>query len=365
MRVFWRPLALAAAFIATMMAGPASAQTVTVTKAPPGASVQIVLDTTPVATATADDKGIATIGVDLQKQRNKTETDVRIFVDLCGQARRVTLVEPGYQPDQAAPGCIRHEVFGVFYLRPITTLVVNVSEEAQGVWISQGPAPLRWLGNEVAGGSAERTGSALSVPNGFHVFGGGGLGRYSNAIVDACGVNNECTGTPTRLAGQVGFDYWINSNVAFAAYYLRSANPATAGSGSGYAFTSSLASNVAVVAGKVGVPFGKTRLYVQGGVTYTWATLTTNETVADRVIIVNGVTQIIPGGTQVLTTPTRGMGWTVGGGSEYWWRRSMAFYVEVGRTTLRGSGVGGSDGSLADAVLYAVAGFRFRLVGSR
>lgn len=349
MRVFWRPLALAAAFIATMVAGPASAQTVTVTKAPPGASIQLVLDTTTVATATADGKGIATLGVDLQKQRDKTETDVRLFVDLCGQARRVTLVEAGYQPDQAAPGCIRHEIFGVFYLRPITTLVVNVSDEAQGVWIAQGPAPARWLGNEVAGGSAERTGSALFVPNGFHIFGGGGFGKYSNAVDVSCGINATCSGRALRLAGQVGFDYWITSNLAIAAFYLRSTNPATAGGGSGYAFTSSLASNLAVVTGKVGVPFGKTRLYVQGGVTYTWATLTTDETIGSA--------------TQTLTLPTRGMSWTVGGGSEFWWRRSMAMYVEVGRVGLRGSSVRGGDGTLSDGALYTMAGFRFRLVG--
>lgn len=365
MRVSWRPLTLAAAFIATMAAGPAFAQTVTVTKAPPGASVQLVLDNTAVATAAADEKGIATLAVDLQKQRNKTETDVRIFVDLCGPARRVTLVETGYQPDQAAPGCTRKAIFGVFYLRPVTTLVVNVSAEAQGVWISQGPAPLRWLGNEAAGGSAEKTGSALFVPNGFHIFGGGGIGRYSNAVAVSCGINTSCTGRQTRMAGQVGFDYWFTSNFAVAAYYLRSANPATAGSGSGYAFTSSLASNVAVVAGKVGVPFGKTRLYVQGGVTYTWATLTTDETFADRVVLVNGTTVTIPGGTQTFTQPTRGMSWTVGGGSEYWWRRSMAFYVEVGRAGLKGSAVRGGDATLDDGMLYAMAGFRFRLVGSR
>ena len=365
MREFWRPLALAAAFIATIVAGPASAQTVTVTKAPPGGSIQLVLDSTTVATATADEKGIARLPVDLQKQRGKTETDVRIFVDVCGQARRITLVETGYQPDQAAPACTRREIFGTFYLREITTLVVNASAETQGVWISQGPAPLRWLGNEVAGGSAEHTGSALYVPNGFHVFAGGGVGRYSNAVGTSCGVNTSCSGRATRLAGQIGFDFWPTSNLAIAGFYLRPANPATAGSGLGYAFSSSLATNVAVVTGKAGVPFGKTRLYVQGGLTYTWATLTTNETIAGRVITGGGGTITIPGGSATITHPTRGLGWTISGGSEYWWRRSMALYVEFGRAGLRGTPVGGGEGGLNDAVLYAVAGFRFRLIGSR
>ncbi len=302
MRESWRPLALAAAFIATMAAGPASAQTVSVTKASPGASIQVVLNTTPVGTATADEKGIASLAVDLQKLHGKTETDVRIFVDICGQARRVTLVEPGYQPDQPAAVCARHEIFGMFYLRPVTTLVVNVSEETQGVWISQGPAPPAWFGNEVAGGSAEKTGSALYVPNGLHVFAGGGFDKFSNAVSVSCGVGTECVGKGTRLAGQVGANYWITSNLAIAGFYLRGINPATAGAGVGYNFNSSLATNVAVVTGKAGVPLGKMRLYVQGGITYTWATLTTTETIA--------------GATATFIHATRGLGWTVSGGSE-------------------------------------------------
>lgn len=365
MREFWRPLAVAAAFIATMAAGPASAQTVSVTKAPPGASIQLVLNSTPIATATADEKGIASLAVDLQKQRGKAETDVHIFIDICGQSRTVTLVEAGYQPDQAAAGCVRREIFGVFYLRQVTTLVVNVSEETQGVWISQGPAPARWFGNEVAGGSAEDTGSALYVPNGFHVFAGAGIGRYSNAVGVACGINTLCSGKGTRMGGQIGFDYWITSNLAVAAFYLRTVNPAAAGSGSNYSFDSSLTSNIAVVNGKLGVPFGKTRLYVQGGATYTWATLTTNETFAERTIIVGTTTLTLPGGSQTFTHQTRGLGWTISGGSEYWWRRSMALYVEAGRVGLRGSPVGGGEGGLDDSMIYAMAGFRFRLVGSR
>lgn len=364
MRGFWRPLALAAALSTTVLAGTAAAQKVTVTKAPPGASVQLVLDSTPVATATADGGGIATLDVDLQKQVQKTETDVRIFVDFCGETRRVTLVETGYEVGQPAPSCVRREIFGTFYITQVTTLVVRMAEEAPVVWISQGPAPASWLGDQVAGGSAEGTGSALQVPNGFHVFAGGGFGRYSNFVALSCGVNTECSGRQSRLAGQVGMDFWFTRNLAFEAFYLRSTSPATAGAGSGYAFTSSLRSNVAVVTGKVGLPFGKTRLYVQAGGTYTWATSTTTETTADRTYILNGQTQTIPGGTQVLTLKTKGLGWTISGGTEYWLKRWMAFYLEAGRAGLRGS-VDNGEGKLDDSMLYVIAGFRFRLVASR
>ncbi len=103
--------------------------------------------------------------------------------------------------------------------------------------------------------------------------------------------------------------------------------------------------------GKVGVPFGKTRLYAQIGATYTWSTLTTNETIGSN--------------SQTLSQNTRGMSWTLGGGTEYWWRRSMAIYLEAGRAGLKGTVVGGGGGNLDESVIYAVAGLRFRLVGSR
>jgi hypothetical protein len=365
----WRPLALAAVLIATIAAGAASAQTVTVTKAPPKGSVVVLLDSTKVAEATADAEGIASLRIDLQAARGKAETDVRIYIDFCGDMRRVTLVESGYQPDQPPANCIRREVFGTFYLRQMTTLVVRASDQAPGVWIAQGPAPSRWLGNEVAGGSADETGSAYYVPNGFHIFAGGGIGRYGRFNDVACGLNTACAGRQTRLAGQFGLDYWVNSHLAFEAFYLRTTNPAAAGSGSDFTFASSQATNVAAVTGKVGVPFGRTRLYLQGGANYSWAKLTTTETFSDRTVSVNNVNQTIPGGTQEFVLQTRGLGWTISGGTEYWRKRWMALYLELGYSALRGHAVGGAggggEGNLHDSVFYAVAGLRFRLIGSR
>jgi hypothetical protein len=365
MREFWRPLALAAAFIVTVVVSSATAQTVIVTKAPAGAAIEVGLNATTVASATADATGLATLTVDLSSHGGKAETDVRIFVDVCDKARRVTLVETGYQPPPPAPGCSRREIFGVFYLRAVTTLVVNASEGSQAVWLRQGPAPLHWLGNEVAGGSAEPTGSALSIPTGLVFFGGGGMGKYATAVSISCGVGADCAGKALRLAGRFGAEYWFGPYLAVSASYMRPANALTAGSGSGYNFTSSLATNLAVVTAKVGVPVSKLRLYAEGGLTYTWATLTTIQTIADQAITVDGVAQTIPGGTETFQFKTAGLGWTVGGGAELWMKRSLAIFAEAGRLTLRGKPVGGGEGLLNDSVVYAVAGFRFHLPGKR
>lgn len=365
MREFWRPLALAAAFFVTVVAGRATAQTVIVTKAPPGAAIQLALDTATVATATADATGLATLSVNLSAHGGKTETDVRIFVDLCDKARRITLVEAGYEPPAPGPACTRREIFGVFYLRNITTLVVNASEDSQAVWLRQGPAPLHWLSNEAAGGSAEKTGSALLVPNGFVFFAGGGIGKYGTAVSISCGTGTQCAGKDVRLTGRFGADFWFGSHLAVSASYLRPSNALTAGSGSGFDFTSSLSPNIAVVTAKVGFPVGRLRLYGEGGATYTWATLTTVENIADQTITVDGATQTIAGGTQTITFKTSGLGWVIGGGAEFWMRRSLALYAEFGRAALRGTPVGGGEGRLDDSLVYAVAGFRFHLPGRK
>ncbi len=364
MRELWWPLALAAAFIVTAAAGAATAQTVIVTKAPPGAAVEVGLDTTTIATATADGTGLATLTVDLSAHGGKSETDVRIFVDVCQQTRRVTLVETGYQPSQAAPGCTRREIFGVFYLQKVTTLVVNAAEDSQAVWIRQGPAPGHWLSNEAAGGSAE-TGSALRVPTGFSLFGGGGVGKYANAVSVSCGTGPQCTGNDVRLAGRVGGDFWFTPYVAASASYLRPASAPTAGAGTDYTFTSSQSLNVATMTAKVGVPFRSFRLYGEGGATYTWGTLTTKETTNDRTVTINGVPQTVPGGTQTFELKTGGWGWTIGGGLEMWVKHSIALYAEFGRAKLGGKAVGGGEGSLDETLTYAVAGVRLHLGGRR
>ena len=363
MRVFWRPLALAAAFVVIAATGPASAQTVIVTQAPAASAIQLGLNSDTVATATADAKGQATLSLDLASHGGKKDTDARIFVDVCGTSRRITLVETGYEPPMPAAGCVRHQIFGVFYIRDVTTLVVNASEESQAVWLRQGPVPGHWLSNEVAGGSAEATGSALLIPDGFVAFAGGGIGRYSNAVAVSCGTQTDCVGKGTRLTGRFGVDIWLKPHLAVSASYLRPVSAQTAGSGSGYTFTSSLGTNLAVVTAKLGFSARRFRFYGEGGADYTWAKLTSVETIADRTVTVDGSPVTIPGGTQTLTLKTGGIGWVFGGGVEYWMKRKVGLYTEIGRAKLRGTPVSGGEGRLDDGLFYALVGFKLHVLG--
>lgn len=364
MREFWRPLTLAAAFTVTVVVGVATAQTVVVTKAPPGATVELGLNTATIGTATADAAGIATLPVNLPAHGGKRETDARIFVDVCDKARRVTLVESGWQPPAPAPGCTRRELFGVFFLRDVTTLVVNAAEKSQAVWIKQGPAPPTWLSDEPAGGSSKTT-SGVQVPKGLVLFGGGGIAKYADAVSVSCGVVTDCTGKDVRIAGRVGGDYWFAPFLAVSISYVKPANATTVGSGVNYHFDSALTPQIVTIAGKVGIPVGRVRIYAEAGADYSWATLSTTQTLDDRTITVDAVAQTVTGGTQTFELKTAGWGWLVGGGLEVWLKRSLGIYGEFGRARLKGSPTGGGDGVLDESVTYLVVGARFRLAGRR
>ena len=134
----WRPLALAAALTVTVAVGVATAQTVIVTNAPVGSTVELALNAATIGTATANSRGQATLAVDLSRHARKTETDVHIYIDVCGQMRRVQLAESGLQPPPQENGCTRREIVGLFVMRQVTTFVVDVTEPRPAVWIESG-----------------------------------------------------------------------------------------------------------------------------------------------------------------------------------------------------------------------------------
>ena len=361
MRAFLRPLTLAAAFTVIGAVGVATAQTVVVTKAPPGATLELVLNAATIGTAKAGADGIGTIPVNLSQHGGKSEIDARIFVDVCEMSRRVMLLESGFEPPAPAANCSRRPIFGVFLVREVTTLVVETAEAAPAVWIRQGPAPALWLNPELASASGKSVPEFL-LPKGLVLFGGGGIAMYGNIVGVACGVATvACTGSDRRPALRVGGDYWFAPFLAVSASYLKPMNATADGSGSNDRFNTSLAPHVATLTGKVAIPVGRFRIYVEGGATYHRATFSTTETIDDQIITVDGVTQTITGGTQTFEWKTDGWGWVLGGGAEAWISRSLAIFGEAGRAKLKGSAVGGGEGALDETLTYVVGGIRLRI----
>ena len=146
------------------------------TKAPPGGTVELVVNSVLAGTATADSTGTATFALTAEARGGKTEADAYVFVEYCDTLRRVILIEPGMQ---GLPGgqCPRREVPGAFVVRQITTLVVNVSETAPSVLVRQGKAPAAWLTDEVDRPPSRK---AVNSPSrGLYGFGAGGIASLS------------------------------------------------------------------------------------------------------------------------------------------------------------------------------------------
>jgi hypothetical protein len=360
MRELRRLALLAAALTVTVAAGRATAQTVVVVKAPPGATVELGLNATTIGTATADAAGIATLMVNLESRGRKPQTDVRIFVDVCEKARRVTLLEAGWEAPPPAAGCARHQIFGAYYLQKITTVVVSAGEEAQAVWIKQGPAPEAWL-RDVPVNTTKESDPDRLVPHGFILFGGAGLTKFKNASTVSCGTLTSCASDNTQIAGWFGGEYWVRPFVAVSVGYLKPGGATADGGGSGYRFDSSLDPNVVTMTGRVGFPLDRARVYGEIGANYNWTTLTTNQTMDEKTLTVDGLTVVVPGGTQKFELKTDGWSWMWGGGVEFWLSRSVAVWGAFSWVKLKGHASGGGEGTLDDRLTSVFAGIRFRL----
>ncbi len=360
MREFRRSLLLAAALTVTVAAGQATAQTVVVTKAPPGAAIELGLNAATIGTATADAAGMATLKVDLESRGKKPNADVRILVDVCEKARRVTLLETGWEAPSPAAGCTRSEIFGVFYLQKITTLVVSAAEQAQAVWLKQGPAPDTWL-RDPPPETEKKTGSDTLVPKGFLLYVGAGLSKYANASTVSCGTQTACARDDTQIAVRIGGDYWIKPYLAVSGGFLKPWGAKAEGSGNGYRFETSLSPNIVTITGKVGAPLGRLRVYGESGAAYNWTTRTTSQTMNEITITVDGLPVVVPGGTQVFELKTEGWSWMWSGGGEFWLTPIAAVWGEFSWVKLVGKASGGGEGSLNDTVTSVAGGIRLSL----
>ena len=358
MRGLWRSLALAAAMHVVAAAGVATAQTVVVTGAAPRSTVELLLNSAKTGTATADATGNATLPVSLSKPASKTATDVRVWVDTCEALRRVMLVEPLQEVPALGAGCVRKEFTELFVLRQATTLVVDVATGHEAVWVIQGRPPADWLRpDREAVPPPERRPS----PKGIVLFGGASYVKYNDAVAVACGSASECSGTSSRLALSVGAGYWVIRYLGIEAAYVRPQNVTASGSGNGYAFNSSLDTNIFTLVGKGGYAYGPFRFYGQAGANYSRTLATTAETFTDYTYTIDNVTQTIAGGSQTLQMRTGGWGWLFGGGAEIWIKPRFAIYGEVWRAALKGSNLDAAEGSIDDRLTFIMGGVRVHL----
>lgn len=349
----WRLLILAAALIAGPGMRAARAQTVVVTNAAPGAKVEVVLNTTPAGSAQAGADGFATVVAQPPAAGAKKEIDANVHVDSCGGAWRVLVVERGTLPPEPESGCVRSQIPGLFIVRPISTLAVNVSATPPTLLLRQGRF-------NPAVENAQRTWAP--APTGLVLSGGIGFATFRDAGAFACGDVTTCTADDSGFAYQASVAWWFARFAAAEVGYIRPSEADIAGSQeTRFRFNSFLDAHILTLGGKGGVPIGPVRLYGHGGATRHWATSGTTQTNDPSTVTIDGVTTPIEGGTQTLELKTAGWGWYMGGGLEVWLKPSFALYLDAGRTFIKGDALDDADGRMDDALTQLMIGARVKI----
>jgi hypothetical protein len=330
--------------------GTAAAQTVVVRKIPAGTAVEVMVNTTKAGSAQADAAGDASIPLKLPEAAGAAEIDANIAVDVCGPLYRVSIVARGTPAPAPETGCERRPVSGLFLIRRVTTLVVHADSLIPSVLLIQGSYDLAPEG-------PART--WRDAPVGLVLFGGAGRTTYSNAVDRACGNVSPCSGSGEWGALTGGADYWVLPFLAATGSFLKPVQLDIAGEGANFDFNSFVDAYVLTVGGKVGLPLGPLRAYGYAGGAYHQGNFGTTQTNEDVTITVDGVEQVIPGGTQSFELQTAGWGWMYGGGLEGWITRSFALYGEIGRLGIKGDATEG-EGAVDDHVMSISLGVRFR-----
>jgi hypothetical protein len=344
MRDCLRLLSLAAAINLTASISAADAQTLVVRNAPPETSVELVMNTDAAGSAKVGASGIGLVVAE-PSAAVKADTDAQIFVDVCDKLWRVAIVRRGLQPAAQETGCVRRDMGGVFLIKPITTLVVDVGGPSPTLLLRQGQVSL----------DPPRTWS--SAPTGLILSAGGGFTQIGSVKALACGSQTECSGQDSGGGFAAGATFWITPYVGGEASYMRPTKVTVQGTADGRAgefrFNSTFGADVLTMVGKLGGPAGRTRLYGLVGATYQQSTFDTSETLTDAAQPV----------TQTNRLKTRGWGWMFGGGIEIWLAPALAIYGEGGRAWLRGTATEDSEGETDAWMSFIYGGVRVRIGG--
>lgn len=353
-----RLLPLVAALAVTVSVGVATAQTVVVRNAPPGSTVELLVNAVTTGSVSANAAGDARLTAKVPTLTGRvTEIDARLAVDSCGaNVRRIQLTERTQQPPPPGDDCVRKDITGLIIVQRVTTLVVDVGPTAPVVWVRQGPAPSEWFRQGPAPVRQPRT-----VPTGLIVWAGGSYGTVNNAVTQLCGTVEGCSGKSGGVLYGVGIDYWLTRWLALEAGLTRPADVNTSFTGDAFSFTSGFNSRLYTLGGKIGVPLGPVRAYGGGGVDYHQATTSTSETINDRTVTVNDVDQVIPGGSLTQELKTGGWSWFFHAGLEGWFNKWVGIYGEGGHLRMKGDSTNGGEAQADDSVTYIVVGLRFHL----
>jgi len=353
---FLRFPALALALTAIAGVSVASAQTVIVRSASPGATIELTMDGGRSASGTADAQGDVTL---TPPPATAESSEAQLYVDVCGSIVRVMLVR--LRPGPPEPGCTRTEIGSVFIVRAVTTFVIDIDGTHASAHISQGPPPRSWIDR---GTEPQKPGRTYGTPQtGLMLSGAAGFSRFDNAVNIMCGDITQCQSNNFGLALAFGADYWIRKFAAAHVSYVRPADVTAVGSGDTYRFDSTLESRMLLLGGKLGGVAGPARIYGVGGVVYHEAVSTTHQTINDTTVVVDGVPQTIPGGTQTYAQKTQGWSWFVGGGVEGWFINRLAVYGELVTPKVKGAPTTGGEGGIDDRAWIVVAGVRVRIGG--
>jgi hypothetical protein len=249
-------------------------------------------------------------------------------------------------------GCRRTQIPGIFLVRRISTIVVNVGGDNPTVLLRQGRFTPRAPGTE-------RTWAPL--PTGFVISGGGNISAFRDPVELACGNVSDCSGDASVLGFTVGASYWLSPFIAAEFTYLRPSEVKAEGQGDNFRFDGFLNAHILTLAGKVGFPAGLARIYGKVGASYHRASFGTTQINDPVTTTIDGVTTTVEGGTTTFVAKTAGWGWTFGGGSEFWLKRKFGLFGEGGYIGVSGKGEDDIDAVLEDRVLYILVGAQIKI----
>ncbi len=340
-----RLLAVAAALMTTLSAGVASAQTVMIRNAPHSASVEVMLNGKAVGTGTTDANGEVTVPL-IGTGIDKNGIDANIYLDVCDKLRRVQIVDRTKIVPAAADNCDRREISGLFWVRPVNTIVFDLANTdipggAPSLLLVRGSYTYKAPRDE----DEPRIWRAL--PTGLFVYGGAGLGKLTGAYDIGCGNAPNCGGTNSQLGAYTfGATFWLNRFVGVEGAYIKPRTTKVTG-GDTYSFTTTQKTDIFSVAGMGGLPVGPVRVYGKAGMAYHVGTNATTETIDVQ--------------TQAFGFKTHGWSYIWGGGVEVWAWKKIALYTDLGVVKVKGDANTGGEAMLDDTVRYLFIGAKFSL----